>query len=492
MKETSYTGICTICGTHQTFERGTNPSIRESFPCKSCRFPMRWRDQAAIILDEFGAGQHMSLDSLVASGRLNDVQIYEAALRGPFVQRLGKLPGYVNSYYRPELENGGYGDDGVRSEDLTDLTFDDEQFDLILTTDVMEHLPEIEKAMAETLRVLRPGGCHVFTIPNTFPFPDHTEPRVAIQNGQEINLKPPVYHVSGDGSPCLVYTDYGADIAEIAQDLGGHMSIVRRSSAASPGHMNATFVLRRIIGTGGPRKERKPALQCPMCGGKAFEDFNGRANARCSYCRAVERNRLTWMWLTQLDLFRPDMRVLHLAPELSIMRRFAEISPEGYFPCDISGKEDAVGPKQIHRFDLCSDLAGVADNSYDLILHSHVLEHIGCSVEHTLRELDRVLAPGGHHLFSVPIKGEETIEDLSPDLTEQERHEMFGQWDHMRLFGRRDLMALLANVYGEDGFKALQPLEVFAKEALQRAGIPEVAWSGLNGHTVIHRPKPSE
>lgn len=49
--------------------------------------------------------------------------------------------------------------------DIQRTHFQENSFDFILTSDVMEHVPFPEKALKETYRVLRPGGCHIFTAP---------------------------------------------------------------------------------------------------------------------------------------------------------------------------------------------------------------------------------------------------------------------------------------------------------------------------------------
>lgn len=246
MREQDNHGLCTICGHVGTFLRGEHRSLRESYACPVCRFTLRWRDQAGVIVDEFGRGQALCLEQLVARGMLQDVAIYEPALRGPFVERLMELPNYTRSYFRPEEPLGKLSHDGVRNEDLTRLTFEDDSFDLIITSDVMEHLPDIDLAFAETLRILRPGGIHVFSIPNDYPFPDRTEPRVRMESGQEVHVKPARYHNAGDGSKCLVYTDYGADVSDMIRSLGGRLAVVRRSIVQEPCYTNATFVLRKV------------------------------------------------------------------------------------------------------------------------------------------------------------------------------------------------------------------------------------------------------
>jgi SAM-dependent methyltransferase len=242
----SYRGLCSICGAKGEFVPGTGRSTRESFGCPSCRASLRYRDQAALILDEFARGRSVSLANLVASGRMRDLDIYEPALKGPFVNHFKALPRYVRSYYWPEREFGvAY--DGVRNEDITRLSFADASFDLVITSDVMEHVYDYRGAFAEIVRILKRGGVHIFSIPNAWPFPETSEPRVEVVDGVEHHTKPPVYHTSGDGTPCLVYTDFGADLIETIDASGNcRTQAVRRHSALDRCYVNATFVTRKL------------------------------------------------------------------------------------------------------------------------------------------------------------------------------------------------------------------------------------------------------
>jgi len=49
------------------------------------------------------------------------------------------------------------------------LPFEDESFDRVIAAEILEHLPEDEKAMAELFRVLRPGGLITVTVPRWGP-----------------------------------------------------------------------------------------------------------------------------------------------------------------------------------------------------------------------------------------------------------------------------------------------------------------------------------
>jgi SAM-dependent methyltransferase len=50
--------------------------------------------------------------------------------------------------------------------DLTEMQFADDEFDVIICNHVLEHIPDDRTAMAELLRVLRPGGFAVLLVPD--------------------------------------------------------------------------------------------------------------------------------------------------------------------------------------------------------------------------------------------------------------------------------------------------------------------------------------
>lgn len=242
----AYEGICNLCGAKGRFAPVEGRTTRESYPCPVCRASLRYRDQAALVVDEFGKGRTISLRSLVANGLLDGLAVYEAAIHGPFVNLFRKLPGYVQSYYWPERPRGSVDQRGVRCEDLTALTLPSNAFDLVLTSDVLEHVLGCGEALAEITRVLKPGGVHIFSIPTQWPMSPRSEPRVGLVDGAEVHLKPPHYHRGGDGTPSLVYHDYGADLVDIIDATGCRTQVVRRHSNIDPCYVNATFVSRKL------------------------------------------------------------------------------------------------------------------------------------------------------------------------------------------------------------------------------------------------------
>ncbi|HLY57369.1 MAG TPA: class I SAM-dependent methyltransferase [Stellaceae bacterium] len=239
-----FLGTCSLCGYVQIFKPAGVHSIRDEYPCSQCHASVRYRDQASVIIDEFGRGKALTIGQLVRMPGTARLDIYEAALHGPFVKHLSRLPGYVRSYFWSDLAPGAIRA-GVRNEDLRSLTFPSASFDLVITSDVMEHIFDYRKAFEEIHRVLRPGGRHVFTIPTRWPLDPQTTALARDVGGNIVHLAAERYHVAGDGSKSLVVTDFGEDLLDELEEIGFHTSAVRRGMPLFPVHRVLTFVSRK-------------------------------------------------------------------------------------------------------------------------------------------------------------------------------------------------------------------------------------------------------
>ena len=146
-------------------------------------------------------------------------------------------------------------------------------------------------------------------------------------------------------------------------------------------------------------------------------------------CGCPDWERLVYVYLRECtEIENQSLRVLHLAPEPGIERRLRQRRQLDYRTLDFLAA-DGTCPQDAPRFDY-------PDNSFDVILCNHVLEHVAqdrCAMS----EVFRVLRPGGWALLQVPISFElsTTLEDWSLESAAQ-RHEAFGQRNHVRLYGR--------------------------------------------------------
>lgn len=161
---------------------------------------------------------------------------------------------------------------------------------------------------------------------------------------------------------------------------------------------------------------------------------------------SLERHRLIWIYLKrETDFFKTPSTVLHMAPEKAFLSRLKKMKNLTYTTCDLESPLAQV------KADICN--LPFENNSFDWILCNHVLEHIPDDTK-AMQELLRVLKPGGAALLQVPLDGNRktTFEDDSIK-DKAERTKVFGQYDHVR-------------VYGNDYFDKLRSTG-FSVEALQ-------------------------
>jgi SAM-dependent methyltransferase len=118
-------------------------------------------------------------------------------------------------------------------------------FDLVITSDVFEHVFEPETAFREIHRVLKPGGLHIFTLPVAWPIPRASVERAVMKNGEIEHLQPPRYHRAGDGSDSLVVTDWGLDLLTLLDSIGFKTQASRRALPLLLCFLDVTLISRK-------------------------------------------------------------------------------------------------------------------------------------------------------------------------------------------------------------------------------------------------------
>ena len=211
-EECNYFDWCTVCGHDGLFTQHKG-SIRESFCCEICEASLRYREQARLVLEFFSESDSRSLAEIVREESFRCLKIFEPGLIGPFRMFLRDLPGYKNSYFWPDVNRGEYRND-VQCQDLMNLTYEDEEFDLVLSSDIFEHVRKPFLGFREVNRVLKSGGVHVFSVPLVNPMPSKTVFRVDTSGNDDLPLLPKRYHSAPFQGRSLVYTDFGRDMIE--------------------------------------------------------------------------------------------------------------------------------------------------------------------------------------------------------------------------------------------------------------------------------------
>lgn len=225
ISESNRSSFCIVCGSHSTFVFADR-ALREDFRCNVCKASLRYRVQSQALLSAltYVAGNAVkdcdSLESSIQQGLFKEFDIYEPGIVGPYEKRFSLVASYQRSYYWDDFPLGE-SKDGVRNENLEALTFDDESFDLVITSDIFEHVRNPLRAFEEVARILKPGGCHVFTIPAQLPMRQKTVFRVDTSTEEDVHILPAHYHIAGDGGKSLVYTEFGVDFWKKVQTVAG-------------------------------------------------------------------------------------------------------------------------------------------------------------------------------------------------------------------------------------------------------------------------------
>jgi phosphoglycolate phosphatase len=211
--------------------------------------------------------------------------------------------------------------------------------------------------------------------------------------------------------------------------------------------------------------------------------------------------------LDRLELLRPGAEVLHIAPQRGLARwivqqpgvtcRFIDLEPAGLDGIDIApgdvdrgdvdlepaGAVEPHDPPIVERLDLCRDLPSIQDHCFDVIIHSHVLEHLTCNYTAVLAQLRRTMRASATMVCCVPVLPGSFAEDLDASIGPDERTRRFGQHDHVRRFGADDLPSTLGMVV------PLAPdydvRRWLVADDLRRHNIPDHCWTGYTPHSVI-------
>lgn len=176
--------------------------------------------------------------------------------------------------------------------------------------------------------------------------------------------------------------------------------------------------------------------ECPICGSRyrrfmPYGYITSREDALCPHCLALERHRMIWLWLKESsDLFEGYPRLLHIAPEVSLMRHFKRHYRDNrnYITADLES------PLADLHFDVQN--IPLEDESVDVIICNHLLEHVEDD-RRAMAELYRILKHGGWGIMLVPEERDRATTFEDDTITDpEERTRLFGQYDHRRIYGR--------------------------------------------------------
>lgn len=184
--------FCPVCGNISYIFNVNKQNLRETCLCKICQSTNRQRQIAFTLC------QYLKISSLKEIKFFKKkLIIYNTESSGPVHNQLIKYPYYIYSEYFGKKYKSGSIVNGVLNEDLNELSFNDDSIDIIISSDVFEHIPEPYKAHKEVYRVLKKNGYHIFSVP--FYQNQYLDETRAIINkkGELKHFKTPIYHEDG-------------------------------------------------------------------------------------------------------------------------------------------------------------------------------------------------------------------------------------------------------------------------------------------------------
>jgi SAM-dependent methyltransferase len=237
----SLQGQCNICGNKTVFFFEDESMYRDSLVCNKCFATSRYRSIARGILlaiKQIKGIEAQSIKELVESYSTlhydTQLKIYDTQVPFYGFCRAYPIPDMLSeckwidvqtSTYNPQQKWGTELRPNTTNQNLEQLTFSDNSFDIVITSDVMEHVRLDDTAHQEIRRVLKPGGIYLFTVPHFRNKSEHVI-RVAVIDpldpAKDQFLMEREYH--GDSSSrhhkTLSYRSYGTDLDSYLKRLG--------------------------------------------------------------------------------------------------------------------------------------------------------------------------------------------------------------------------------------------------------------------------------
>jgi SAM-dependent methyltransferase len=246
---------CYVCGFSGRCQRGTVvwPALvaewelspewaawldeREAWRCARCGSSRRSSSLAHGLVEALTqplGSKARTLITLSAEPAFQALSVAEINSAGDVHGWLARNPGLRYSEF-------GSVDPAVPSESLSRLSYGDGTFDLVVTSETLEHVPDVDVALTEIWRVLRPGGQHVFTVPIVWDG-RQTRRRASIEDGRVVHHLPPSHHGSGtvNAPDYLVFYEFGSDFVPRCSAAGFSTRIVEPDSD--------NLMLRSLIG----------------------------------------------------------------------------------------------------------------------------------------------------------------------------------------------------------------------------------------------------
>jgi SAM-dependent methyltransferase len=195
--------------------------LRETLQCKTCLASMRQRSLAVTLLrflNRLWSTQLTSISELGSHG-LQGLKILDSDNFSAISKIMRNVDGYTRCSYIPNKTWGACLEPNYYNQDLQDLSFEDAAFDIVLTSDVMEHVRDCDSAHREIYRVLKQGGAYMFNVPYDMNVQEDIR-LVDTSTSSDIYLCKPQIHGDPLTGGVLAYRVFGRSLTQRLEALG--------------------------------------------------------------------------------------------------------------------------------------------------------------------------------------------------------------------------------------------------------------------------------
>ena len=207
---------CNVCGSGKGFAHSTAYHPRESYVCASCGSISR--DRMLVFALGLCLGFSVPLAAWKPSPAMTMLETSGYRGHPRFLRTAFR---YLNLIYE------GVAEEGLLA-DVASLPLRDESIDIVLSSDVFEHVRDDVSGFSEIARALRPGGYFILQVPAIGEL-EKTRVLVEARGDEDVFLAPPEYHAEHT----LVYRYYGNDIVDRLRALGLSVLLFRGRVPAS-------------------------------------------------------------------------------------------------------------------------------------------------------------------------------------------------------------------------------------------------------------------
>lgn len=208
--------------------------LRETLQCRHCLASMRHRSLALGLIKNLNVKLDKKFSSIaeVKRASLENLAILDTDNFSATSNLLRHINGYTRCSYMPNQPWGLQIQPNYFNINLEKIDFKNESFDIVLTSDVMEHVRNCDSAHAEIYRILKPRGVYIFNV----PYNENSQENIKLvdtSTDQDEFLCKPQMHGDPLSGGILAYRVFGRELISKLEKIGFRVEFLRIEQPSS-------------------------------------------------------------------------------------------------------------------------------------------------------------------------------------------------------------------------------------------------------------------